>query len=797
MAGTGAAAGPAGGVAVGSARGAGAAEAPTTPVDPRPVVLGASAWAAAWVATSGDRSQWLGAGLAMAAAAILARRWRRWGLGGAALLAAACLVLGIARTEQLATGPLADLARQGAVVEVDAVLQGGARTFEARATRPAAWVSGARLVAVAGRGGAWRSGAPVELSATGEEAAAWARLEPGTAVRATVRLSAPDAGEGLAALARARGRPQLLAPPGPVDAAVARVRAGLRQASAGLAPDARALVPALVVGDTSELPDDLVDRFKTTGLTHLTAVSGANLVLLLAFVRLVAVRLGARGGVLRAVLAVTVLAFVALCLAEPSVVRAAAMGVVGLAAVGAGGRGRQGLRYLGVAVLGLVLWDPWIARSIGFCLSVGASAGLLWWAGRWTEVLARWLPGWCAEAVAVPLAAQLATQPIVTAISGQVSVVGLLANAVAGPLVGPATVCGFLGAGVSVLSVPIAALIVWPAGWCAQGLAWIARLGDALPGASTAWPATPWGIALVAAACLLLGYLAPLLFERRWLSVAVAIVLVLALARTPVPVGWPPAAWSVVSCDVGQGDATVIRAGPRSAVVVDAGPEPRALARCLDQLGVDTVPLVVLTHLHADHANGLPALAGRRVSLVVTSGVRTPASGEARVDALEAAGARHAVAAAGSAWTVGAARVEVLASAGLADSVESAEGGESSAENDASLLLRVSVDGLSLLLAGDTEDTGQERLLGLGAAVDVDVLLVPHHGSSRQSAAFLGLTTPEIALVSVGANNDYGHPTAKTLKVVGALTPNVVRTDLHGAVAVARVAGRLQVTTQR
>ena len=138
-----------------------------------------------------------------------------------------------------------------------------------------------------------------------------------------------------------------------------------------------------------------------------------------------------------------VVAFVVVCRVEPSVLRAGAMGLVALAGVGlAGGRGK-GLRHLCVAVWLLVLLEPWLARSVGFALSTLATAGILWWGRRWALAMT-WAPAWLAESVAVPLAAQLATQAVVTAISGEVSVVGLAANALAGPFVGPATVLGLL-----------------------------------------------------------------------------------------------------------------------------------------------------------------------------------------------------------------------------------------------------------------------------------------------------------------------------------------------------------------
>src|SRR5690606_29747553 len=147
----------------------------------------------------------------------------------------------------------------------------------------------------------------------------------------------------------------------------------------------------------------------------------------------------------------------------PSVLRATAMGVVALAAVGRGGAGGRAIRHLCVAMLALLVVDPWLARSVGFALSVLATGGIIWWGGTWAERLS-WLPRVIAEAVAVPLAAQVATQPVVAALSGQVSIVGLLANAVAGPLVGPATVAGFAAAGLSLVH-------PWPAaaaGWLAS-----------------------------------------------------------------------------------------------------------------------------------------------------------------------------------------------------------------------------------------------------------------------------------------------------------------------------------------
>lgn len=760
----------------------------------RPLGLALVAWASMWLSSAGEPVWWVVAGIGVVALGVVSRLRRSWYWAALALLAAVCLASGVVRVWASSSGPVRELAREGAVASVVVVLDSGGRSFEASGPRPAFWVTHARLVSVEARGRAWRSGARVEVSASGAAAAQWSAVPLGTTVRATVRLDEPDPGAGDATLARAREPPVTVAPPGLVPAGVRAVRDGLREASAGLVPDARALLPALVVGDTTGMDEDLTERFRATGLTHLTAVSGANLTLLLAFLRVAAVAMGVRGRWLQVVLITGVAAFVVLCLGEPSVVRAAAMGLVGLAAMGWAGRGRHGLRFLAVAVLVLVVLDPWMSRSYGFALSVTACLGLLVWASRWTEALARWLPRWCAEAVAVPLAAQLATQPIVVALSGQVSLVGVLANMLAGPLVGPATVLGFVAAGVSVIWLPAAAAVAWVAGAFAQGLCWIARLGDTLPGAAVPWPATWPAVALMTVASLCAAAAAPLVLEHRWVALPLSGVLVVALLRTPAPPGWPPHDWQVVFCDVGQGDATVFRVGEGQAVIVDAGPDPRALASCLDGLGVRSVPLVVTTHLHADHVGGLPALTRRGTHTVLGSSVRTPSGGDALVAGL---GARRPVAVAGEAWTLGETRIEVLA-APVPRPYDLVGDGESTAENDASLLLRVESGGLTVLIAGDAEDTGQELLVGLGDRLDVDVLLVPHHGSARQSESFLQATRPQVAVVSVGADNDYGHPTARTLRLASGLATRVIRTDQEGAVALRRAEdARLWVTTQR
>ena len=253
----------------------------------------------------------------------------------------------------------------------------------------------------------------------------------------------------------------------------------------------------------------------------------------------------------------------------------------------------------------------------------------------------------------------------------------------------------------------------------------------------------------------------------------------------------------MVACDVGQGDATVVEVAAGQAILVDTGPDPVALVACLDQLGVEAIPLLVLTHYHADHVGGLEALlASRPVGRVVVSPMASPvATAKAIAAELAERGIPVSVAVAGQEFTVGDARWQTVAAD--AEAGAGVDSGESSAENNSSIVGRVSVPGLSVLVTGDIEPEGQAAVLAVGGDVRATVLKVPHHGSSRQDPDFLAATGAKLALLEVGLNNTYGHPAAKTLRALEGLGMQIVRTDQQGAVAISVSAGQRQVTTLR
>jgi competence protein ComEC len=361
--------------------------------------------------------------------------------------------------------------------------------------------------------------------------------------------------------------------------------------------------------------------------------------------------------------------------------------------------------------------------------------------------------------------------------------VNLLASLVAAPVV--------------VLSVAAAvAAAVWPpAGeWCARAAAiparWLVRLaetGAEVPGAVLPWPSGVWwGLLAGLAVAVLVG----LLHLRRVRRPLLAVLAAAALGSIPACLltGGPPPGWVVTMCDVGQGDALVLPAGD-AAVVVDAGPDPAAVDACLDDLGVDRVALLVLSHFHVDHTAGIGGVMdGRTVEAILA-----PPPGEARYGfdmVAERAGEVPMVEPVpGEVYEFGSTRLEVLSPP------ERPMSGTRSDPNNNSVALLADVAGTSVLLPGDVEVEAQRMLLESGRGLDVDVLKVPHHGSPFQVPEFLEAADPAVALVGVGAGNEYGHPDPGPLSLLEESGSLVFRTDLSGSITVARDGGAFRVTT--
>lgn len=721
---------------------------------------------------------------------------------------------------------LGTLAEAGATIRAEAVLTGAPRSVSGlgsgngerlvgespgAAAEPTLLIE-ARMMRYSAAGSWHASHAEALLVAMPRQFPQGTLPATGSRVAGLVRISRAGPGERQAYWITAATPLTAIGDASPASA-TERWRGRLAAAATALPGEGAAMLPGMVMGDRSGQSAALSADMKTAGLAHLTAVSGANVAMLLGTV-LWACRFCGIGRWMSLACSLSMLlGFVALVHPEPSVIRAAVMGAIGALAVYAG-RGRQALTALCVCVAAVLAWDPWYAREPAFQLSALATAGIVLVGQRVARLGRRIMPGWLADGVAVSASAQLFCLPVLLGMTPAFSPYSIPANVVSAPLVPPVTVLGTAALVLCAVPGPWAQPLVWAAGVPA---AWIGALGHfvaTLPGALLPWPEAlgsraaavllavlgvvsawlattptgrnpligawadrgrpndPWGLRLmrsVAARVRRCGR------QGAATGTALAGLGLLAGLVTPVTALVPraPGPWQVAACDVGQGDAVALRTGEHSAVLVDTGPEPESVDTCLANLGVQRIDTLFITHLHADHAGGITgAITGRELGRVYFS----TATGRTSLPGLPT-GTKASKPAPGTAGGSGTVSWEVIGPIGDPTGA---------AENDASLAVVFHITGagtaFSLLAAGDLESEAMAKVLQAHPGLRVDVLKVSHHGAKNGGTAVIEASGARVALISVGAGNSYGHPTPEILRALQAAGMQTFRTDLRGTI---------------
>ncbi|HEX5039258.1 MAG TPA: DNA internalization-related competence protein ComEC/Rec2 [Candidatus Limnocylindria bacterium] len=620
--------------------------------------------------------------------------------------------------------------------------------------------------------------------------------------------------QGIGAIARARAATVIAGTPGPAQV-LAGVRAALLRGLNHLVPEPEAALGAgFLLGVRASIAAEINAAFATAGLTHVVAISGWNIAIVAAIVTALLSPLRRRRGGRWATpltAAAVVGGYVVLTGASPSVVRAALM--AGAMLVGRlGGSRAHAPSALALAALAMLLVAPPVLWDVGFQLSLLATAGLVWFGAPIEARLAGW-PGWIREPVALTLAAQLTTLPIILVNFERLSLVAPIANVLVVPFVPIAMLFSAIAALVGILDATIHVPALGTAlTWFAGGAAWLVLrlvvvIGTAvasIPHASV--PVTvPPPFAIAWFQMLALGTwalrspsvepasemtradpgvvartAARLLRPTPILVVLVATLLAISIASRP------DGRLHVTTLDIGQGDAILVETPSGATMLIDGGPDPELTLR---RIGANLpffarrIDLILLTHPHQDHVAGLVEVAGRfSIGAILHAGIafENPSYERLLTDA-HRSNVQVGLARTGGVIALDATTSVRILYPSAADASAPLPDGDI---NNGSVVVVLTHGGFSALLTGDAEAPVETALLARHAMPQVDLLKVAHHGSrTSTSPALLEALRPSAAVISAGADNEYGHPAPETLATLaGRPGLAVYRTDTEGDV---------------
>ncbi len=538
-----------------------------------------------------------------------------------------------------------------------------------------------------------------------------------------------------------------------------------------------ALVAGMALGTAEGIGDADADALRTSGLWHLVAASGGNIALVVALVMALGWAVGAGDRTRLVAAAVAVCLYVPLAGSGPSIQRAGVMGLAGLLAL-ALGREHRGANALALAAAATLLVDPRSWLDVGWQLSFAAAAGLIAVGPAAARRLAGFgVPRWLAAGLACTVVATVATAPIMLATFGELSLIGLVANAIVLPLVGVAVWSGALAAVLTPLAPAAAALVAQPAGAAAGVTLSVATWAGSRTHAVASLPEV---LAIVAGLALVAVVRPPPVVVGGLAVVAVAVL----IWSVPRPPGEP----RLVVLDIGQGNATLLQDGS-DGILIDAGPVDGGLVAKLRRTGVTRLRAVILSHPAADHDGGAAAvIAAFPTDLVLDGG--EPGGGPTHDAAVRAARTRRTpvvLARAGQRLVFGRVSLRLRWPTPAA----ARKPGD---PNDRAAVVEAQVGKLRVLLPADAEGGVLGTLPNL---LPADVLVVSHHGSTDDSLpATLKRLEPQLAIISVGKRNTYGHPTRQALGALRAAKTPTLRTDQAGTIDVrARADGRVLVRT--
>jgi competence protein ComEC len=540
------------------------------------------------------------------------------------------------------------------------------------------------------------------------------------------------------------------------------------------------LLPGLILGDTRYQSKVLKEDMKLSGLTHLTAVSGGNIAILIIALSFLLRKFKINLKIEIFLIFLFLLFFTFLVRAEPSVIRASLMASIVLISI-LYGTLKQGINALLITICVALLLDPKLATSWGFTLSVFATFGLLLLTEPILNYLIRnfpWLNQNLLIIISVALAAQFSTMGLVAGFTGLISIWSVFANTLVSPVVPIVTILGYLGLVLSNFNSSFALIFNFAASVFAN---WIVMISHYFANREFSIINIPSGILGFLMANIIVLVIVFLLKKFKILFIIITILVTLisifSVKYLFFDTKWPIKNWQFVMCDVGQGDGLVIKDSMNKTIVVDVGPDGKLMTNCLRKLGIKQIDILLLTHFHLDHVEGLKeVIKNHQIKTVFASWIKEPHEESVRVEKiLGSTKIEYLI----SGQKIRLGEIELTCLWPMTKKMEI-----ESIANNSSLVVVAEIDNASILLTGDVEPPAQQVIRNIWKSLYVDVIKIPHHGSKFQDDLFPIWSGARLALISAGADNTYGHPSKEAIDLYEKSKMTVLSSNMNGSVSI-------------
>ena len=560
----------------------------------------------------------------------------------------------------------------------------------------------------------------------------------------------------------------------------------MRQQLAAVMPEKDAAILAgMTLGGYDGIDAETVRDFSTTGIIHILSVSGSHIALLIGFVLALMSALKIRERISLYIAAVCIISYSLVCGFSPPVMRSVLMGMAMLTGRYLQRNEDRGA-VLAAVVVSMICYRPMWILDLGFQLSFASTAGLIYlFPPIKTFLASRYMPNYVADALGVTIAAQLAVIPLLVHYFHQLSISSLAANLVVVPVVEFVLVLTLAGLLLIFVVKPLGVILLLLASLLLSPALRVTELIAGWPLASITVGRMPGLTALIyyIFLCSLFGFWPLCDWEERERKTIIALTCV-ALVLPSLTNYFVRQPFTVYFIDVGQGDAALVITPEKKTIMIDTGgmrgnydTGQRILVPFLRYLGINKIDVLALSHGHHDHAGGAVGLAHSIKIDNILLPREEPSEDVAKLLAAVKGRSKVTKIASGQDYNLGNCHLNII------EAPEATPAQNNGNSNESSAIMRVTVEGESIVFTGDaTED---EEIAAASAAIRADVLKVSHHGSKTSSTpVFLNAVQPKLAVVSVGADNRFGHPAPETLEKLHQIGSKVLRTDQLGNIKV-------------